>query len=281
MYLGIDVGGTKTLVASLDDRGEVIEKIRFATDHDYGKFLETLRQKIIELKARDFSYCAVGIPATVMDRAKGVGVSFGNLPWRDAAVRDDVRRLAGCPVVIENDTKLAGLSEALLLKNQYRSVMYVTVSTGIGFSLINDGRIDTSFGDGGGRALLLEHDGRLMPWEDFASGRAIAARYGKQASDIEDRDTWRQISRDLAQGLIQLVAVVQPQVIVIGGGVGSHFQKYGDQLAEELSRYELPLIPLPELVGAKRPEDAVVYGCYDLIKQVEAGTETGDGQADS
>jgi len=277
MYLGIDVGGTKTLVASLDDQGKVIEKVKFPTSEDYTRFLEDLKQNINNLAAKDFQYCAVGIPATVLDRDRGMGVSFGNLPWQNAPVQVDIQRLCGCPVAVENDTKLAGLSEAMLLTGKYRIVLYVTVSTGIGFSLIADGRIDTSFGDGGGRALLLEHDGKTMPWEDFASGRAIVERYGRRAEDIDDPATWQQISRDLAQGLIQLIAIVQPEVIVIGGGVGSYFDKYGRMLAEALGKYELPLIPLPALIGAQRPEDAVVYGCYGLIKQMEAD-DAGDGK---
>ncbi|MGH7194353.1 MAG: ROK family protein [Candidatus Saccharimonadales bacterium] len=270
MYLGIDVGGTKTLVASLDDRGNITEKVRFPTDRDYPAFLEDLKHNIGKLKAGSFSHCAAGIPASVLDRSKGVGVRFGNLPWQDVSVRDDIADICGCPVYMENDAKLAGLSEALLLSGKYRSVMYVTVSTGIGLSLVVDGRIDTSFGDGGGRALLLEHVGKLEPWEDFASGRAIVKRYGHRAEDIDDPETWRQISRDLAQGLVQLIALAQPQVIVIGGGVGGHFDKYGDLLAEELKKYDLSPLPIPALKGAQHPEEAVLYGCYDLIKQAEA-----------
>lgn len=270
MYLGIDVGGTKTLVASLDDQGNITEKLKFPTDRDYTSFLEDLRQNITKLKAGSFSRCAVGIPASVMDRSGGIGVRFGNLPWQDVHIRDDIEQICGCPVALENDAKLAGLSEALRLPGKYNRVMYVTISTGIGFSLVVDGRIDTSFGDAGGRALLLEHDGRPQPWEDFASGRAIVERYGHKAEDIDDPDTWRRISRDLAQGLVQLIAITQPQVIVIGGGVGGHFSKYGDLLAEELKKYDLSPVPVPELTGAKHPEEAVIYGCYDLIKQVGA-----------
>jgi glucokinase len=267
MYLGIDIGGTKTLVATFDDQGKLAEKAKFSTDRDYPEFLEGLKKNIDSLSAKDFQYCGVGIPATVIDRSRGVGVSFGNLPWRDAPVQADIGRLCNCPVVVENDTKMAGLSEAILLKDKYKSVLYVTVSTGVGFALVVDRVIDTSVGDGGGRALMLEHEGKMMPWEDFASGRAIVERYGLKAKDITDKATWQEISHDLAQGLIQIIAITQPEVVVIGGGVGAYFEKYGKSLADELGKYKLPLIPMPALVGAQRPEEAVVYGCYELAKQ--------------
>lgn len=273
MYLGIDIGGTKTLVASLDEQGTVIERLKFPTSPDYPQFLKDLQQNINSLEAKSFRYCGVGIPATVIDRSTGRGISFGNLPWKNVPVQDDVAALCKCPVVIENDTKLAGLSEALLLRDKYRAVLYVTVSTGVGFALIVNGTIDTNVGDGGGRALLLEHESKLIPWEDFASGRAIVERFGHKASDITDEFTWRKISHDLAQGLIQLIAILQPGVIVVGGGVGTHFKKYGKLLSEELDKYSLPLIPMPALLGAERPEEAVIYGCYELIKQSDDGRD--------
>jgi predicted NBD/HSP70 family sugar kinase len=271
MYLGIDIGGTKTLVATLTDSGEIRKKRRFPTSKDYDQFLANLDAQLKELDiAGEFDTCAA-VPG-LLDRASGTVRSLGNLPWRDKAIRDDISKLVGSKrVIIENDAKLAGLSEAILLKDVYTRVLYITVSTGIGFSFIAGGTIDTSFGDAGGRALLLEHDGSMMPWEDFASGRAIVGRYGKKASEITDEATWREISHDLARGLIQLIATVQPEVIVVGGSVGVYFEKYGNLLTEALREYPMPLVALPKIVGARRPEEAVIYGCYDLIKQ--AGDE--------
>jgi glucokinase len=156
----------------------------------------------------------------------------------------------------------------MLLKNEYSKVLYITVSTGIGIGLVVDGEIDTSIGDGGGRAILLEHRGQMTPWEDFASGHAIVERYGKRAVDITDETTWGKISRDLAKGLVELIAIVQPEVIVIGGSVGTYFERYGGLLARELASYSVPLVTMPQLQAAQRPEEAVIYGCYDYAKRV-------------
>lgn len=272
MYLGIDIGGTKTLIAALSEDGRITDSRRFPTSHDYGRFLDDLEANLEELGPKNtYQACAVGIPATVIDRDRGIGVSFGNLPWKNVPIKEDVSRVCACPAAIENDAKLAGLSEAAELAGRYKRVLYATVSTGIGFALVVNEIIDPDVGDAGGRALLLEHEGRTMPWEDFASGRAMVERYGKQAREITDEQTWRQVSRDLAEGFIRLIAVLQPEVIVIGGSVGAHFDRYGDLLAEELGKYSLPLVPLPKIVGAKRPEEAVIYGCYQLIRQIGSG----------
>jgi len=273
MYLCIDVGGTKTLVATLDDNGAIQEKYRFETPASYDDFLNELASNVAKLSTKEFHAAGIGIPATRIDRAEGVGLQFGNLPlWKNVPILTDVEKLAHCPVVVENDAKLAGLSEAMLLKGTYKKVLYVTISTGIGTALIKDCIIDTSLGDGGGKTILLEHRGKLTPWENFASGKALFERFGKQAQDITDESTWKEIVHNLAVGFIDLIAFTQPDIIVVGGSVGRYFERYESLLGQELAKYETPLNPIPPIVEAQRPEEAVLYGCYDLAKVTYGST---------
>jgi predicted NBD/HSP70 family sugar kinase len=270
MYLGIDVGGTKTLVASLTHDGVITEQLRFGTPKNYKEFIQTLAHTVADISTKKFVACGVGIPGR-LDRKHGFGVAMGNLPWKNIPIKDDVQRIAQCPVVIDNDANLAGLSEAMLVKEHSR-VLYVTISTGIGTGIIVDRQIEPAFADSEGGHLLLEHNDRLRAWEDFASGRAITRRYGKQARDITNETTWKHIAHDLALGLIELITVVQPDIIVLGGGVGRYFERFKAPLEAALKRYETPLVPIPRLVEAKRPDQAVLYGCYDLAKSVYGKT---------
>lgn len=266
MYLGIDVGGTKTLVASLDDHGVIQEQVRFPTPQTYERFLEELEKTVAGLATKDFKACGIGIPA-VIDRVNGIGKEFGHLDWHDVPVQRDVERIARCPVALDNDAKLAGLSEAMLVK-QHRTVLYVTVSTGIGIGYIVDQKIDPELANSEGGHMLLEHDGKYMRWEEFAAGSAIYKKYGKPVKDINDERTLRVIARNIAIGLIDLIAVLNPDVVVLGGSVGTHYHKYGTYLHEYLDRYDNPLIQLPQIKAAERPEQAVVYGCYDYARQI-------------
>lgn len=266
MYAAVDVGGTKTLVAALTENGEIVEKVRFETPKRYDFFVHELRFAAHKLQHHDFKAAGVGLPATIMDHKHGIGLVFGNLPWKKAHLLEDVEKTFHCPTVAENDAKMAALSEAMLVKDKYSRVLYITVSTGIGIGWVVDQKIDESFGDGGGRAFLLEHHGKYVPWEAFASGKAIVDRYGKRAADIHDEHTWKLICRDLAIGMLDLIALLQPEIIVIGGSVGTYFDRYGKLLRAELAKYETPHLPLPVLHQAKRPEEAVLFGCYDLAK---------------
>lgn len=267
MYLGVDVGGTKTLVAVLDDEGVITERVKFPTPEKYNDWLSELSKTLATFNTTDFQAAGLGVPATSLDRSRGIAYEYGNLAWRNTPVQADLEKLTHCPVVVENDAKLAGLSEAMLLKDTFHKVLYITVSTGIGIALVVDEHIDTNIGDGGGRLLQLEYRGKLTPWEDFASGRAIVERYGKKAQDITDEATWKRIAHDLAAGFIELIALTEPDVIVIGGSVGSYFDRYNELLASALKQLETPLLAIPPLRQAQRPEEAVVFGCYDLAKE--------------
>ncbi len=267
MYLGVDIGGTKTLVAVLDARGEIIQQVKFPTPVSYNDFLTQFSSTVKGFNTQEFQAAAMGIPVVVYDRKHHVAVNFGNQNWRNISIQADIEALVDCPVIVENDAKVGGLSEAKLVYNQFRRVVYVTIGTGIGYALIDDLHIDTNIGDSGGRNLLFEHDGKLTPWEAFASGKAFAARLGKPLTEVTDHEDWLQVARDLSRGLIELTAMLEPEVIIIGGGVGASFDQYADLLRAELKTYEVPLLTIPALLQAKRPEEAVIHGCYELIMQ--------------
>ncbi len=146
-------------------------------------------------------------------------------------------------------------------------VLYLAIGTGIGYAIIDDLKINMDAGVAGGSIMLVNSGGKLVSWESIASGRAIFNQYGKKAKDIEDPETWQEISHNLAEGLQELISVFQPQVIIVGGGVGKYFDKFSDKLRKEIEDYHLPLVDLPELLGARRPDEAVIYGCYDYAKQ--------------
>lgn len=268
MYIAIDVGGTKTLVAAIDPKGKVKQNIKFPTPQLYQDFVQELTNTVAKLSTKEFDAFCVAAPGK-LDRQRGVGLAFGNLPWENVPIEEDLELIVKAPGLVENDAKLAALGEAHALPKKYSSskVLYVTISTGIGGGLIIDGVIDPDFEDMEIGHILLEHNGRLKRWEDFASGRAIVEHFGKKASEISNKQDWYIISRNIAIGLIDIIATLTPDIIIIGGGVGSHLKKFKPQLEERLKAYDNPMINIPPIVQAKHPEEAVIYGCYELLKQ--------------
>jgi predicted NBD/HSP70 family sugar kinase len=265
MFGAIDIGGTKTLLATFSEKGELLENIRFETPKNYVDFIKELKNQSTNLDINKLQVMSVAIPGLV-NKNKGVGIAFGNLPWENIPIQKDVEAIFKCPVLIENDAKLAGLSEAIALKKKYRKVLYITVSTGIGGGLIINNKIDRDFDNMEVGHMLFEHEGKLQRWEDFASGKAIVAKFGKPAKDITDQKDWYIIAHNIAVGLIDIIATLTPDVIIIGGGVGSHFEKFSDRLNEDLKIYQNNLLTIPPIIKAKNAEQAVIYGGYYLGK---------------
>lgn len=269
MYCAIDIGGTKTLVAQFDDSGNVGEQIKFATSSDYQEFKQQLSDALSQLPHAAYDAAGVGVRGRV-NRHEGLLEWDSVLNWRDAPIRDDCAEILGCPVSLENDTKLAGLSEAEALGHTYKEVLYITISTGIGTALITSGNIEDAVANSEFGKSVYPHDGKMLPWEDFASGRAIVEQFGMRASEIEDHAIWQTVAENLAPGFINAAAAYNPDVIVVGGGVGSHLHKFQAELQTAIDAINHQGINVPTIVQAKRPEEAVIYGCYEIAKRLTA-----------
>lgn len=260
MIIAIDTGGTKTLIAQFSETGAKQTIARFPTPVDHSEYIDAVSTAIREhIATRDIQCIALAIPGTIYN---GVVSKCGNLPFENFDVATQLRQaLDGVPVFIENDANLGGLGEVCEQKLMNTRALYVTISTGIGGGFIVDGKIDATLSHSEIGAMQLEHDGVIREWESFASGRAIMQHYHKLASDIEDPEDWEDISTNIAQGFLALLPCVRPDIVIVGGGVGSHYDKFATPLHNKLSEH-LPEYYLPTFVQAKHPEEAVIYGCY-------------------
>jgi len=266
VYLAIDVGASKTLLAIFSADGKIIHQFKFATPSGYDKFIEQLGKTVkAEFSGQNPIMACCAIPG-IVDRRRGTGRVFGNLSWHNVPIKDDLQRELGLAVLVENDANLAGLAEALVHK-RYKKVIYLTFSTGIGSGIIVNGKIDPALADSEAGFMLIEHHGKIAPWEDFASGETLKKRYGQLASEIEDPLIWEAYAKDVAAGLSVLLAVIQPDVVIVGGGVGAHFEKFSDALVHQLNSHPHRMFDIPPIVKARHAEQAVIYGCYEYIKQ--------------
>lgn len=267
MILGIDVGGTKTLITLFSRDGEIVSELRFETPKAYSEFLKQLSSNIAKFTTEKLLFCTIAMPGRI-NRKDGIVEQFGNLDWENVPIKSDLAKIIGkIPIAVENDANLAGLSEALSLQPIPHCVLYITISTGIGTGIVTHGKLDPDFIDSEGGHMLFEKDGKLVSWENFASGKAIVKKYGKIAAEIDDNEIWEEIAHDIAIGVVNLSAVIEPDVIIIGGGVGSHFKKFESPLKRIVNEITPDLVKIPEILPAKRAEKAVALGCYYYAKE--------------
>lgn len=265
MIVTIDTGGTKTLITSFDRNGKMGESIKFPTPTTPEEYVTTLAKIVREHYAHQkVDAIVLALPGTVQD---GTAIWCYNLHWADFRASELLKDLLpGVPLLVENDANLAGLAESRALNPVPVSSLYITISTGIGSGICTNGFIDPGLRRSEAGQTLLEYDGKIQPWEQFASGHAIVAVYKKLAKDITSKRVWRQIADRISRGFLFLIPTLQPDVIIIGGSVGTHFNKYNEYL-EGILKEQLPLhIPCPKIIQAQHPEEAVNYGCYYYAK---------------
>lgn len=261
MIVAVDTGGTKTLIAGYSEDGKITSQFQFPTPTKKSEYIDMLTTHLTALfDPTKVDAIVVALPGIVKN---GVAVWCNNLHWKDFDVASELKGvLGGAPLYIENDANLAGLAETRQRSPIPLSSLYVTVSTGIGSGVITAGKIDPGLRYSEAGRALVEYDGVVREWETFASGKAIYNTYGKYARDIKSKRTWNKIADRISRGFLAMIPIIQPDVIIIGGSIGTYFKQYEAQLKGILKEKLPPHIPLPKLVQAKHPEQAVIYGCY-------------------
>jgi glucokinase len=249
LLAAIDVGGTKTLVELFDARSEDAGRdIEFPTPGS-GDVVGALVRAVDDLRGKEaVDALAVGCPGPLEPRA-GLLLDPPNLAreWWHLPLGRRLAEAFSCPVAVENDANLGALGEAVGGAGKgFRSVLYITVSTGVGGGFVRDGAI---FRGGRGFGLELGHTtvgtrtpalcscGREGCLEAVASGSAIAARAREAGFDREDAPSARAVAAAavrgdglarqvleeaaayLAEGIVNFMYVVDPSLVLIGGGV--------------------------------------------------------------
>jgi predicted NBD/HSP70 family sugar kinase len=267
MYLAIDIGGTKTLLAVFDEHGSLKTTLKIETPKDYKQFIEAVAQAVKQnLAAYTFKYGCCAVPGLI-DRKTGMALALGNLPWQDVPIREDIARATGCHFIIENDARLGGLAEAQELIGTYRDVLYLTISTGIGGAFMRHGKLVPELLDMEVGKIPVQFEGKLSQWEDFAGGRGIVKRFGKKAMDITKPADWVIIGQNIGYGLAIACSVLQPDAIVFGGGVGQYADHFKKSVIGYLDKEMHQIVKRPDkLLTTKHKENSVIYGCYIHIK---------------
>lgn len=270
MIIGVDIGGTKTLVACFAENGTLLREIKFETNHNYETFLKDLTKHAQEVETSKGKVACIAVPG-LLDREAGKLKSLGNLPWKDRYIAHDAAEALGISrTFIENDSKLAGLAEGRYLRKSkpYKRIYYMTISTGIGGALLIDGKLADQVIDGEIGMVPVEDDlKKIVRWEDIASGRAFFTKYGQKAADVEDPKVWEEFSKQIGFGVAMVCCIYQIDAIIFGGGLGQHLPKFKKYLKPYVSTYLHTTINQPkELAIVHYGDDSVIYGCYQYGK---------------
>ncbi len=265
MYLVIDIGGTKTLIAAFNKRGRVLKKLKFKTPRKQSEFLAALESALIPFSTaygEKVEQIVVAIPGWIEDN---IAIKFGNRPWKNLDVAKRVKNLFNCPVHLENDANLATIYES----NFHQGLsLYLTFSTGIGGGLARKGVLSKNSSNVEPGHTFFIWNNRSLEWEDIASCAAIGKDYNCQATSVRGEKAYSDIAYRVSIGLPDLITRYHPDFIIIGGPLGLLFRHIKEQLRFNVRVLMPKKSSFPRIIAAKRPKESVIYGGFVQAKKL-------------
>lgn len=310
VVIGIDLGGTKLYGAVTDLAGHFINEI-YVPQHLDGaeKNLEQLCGAIQDLITTPLSIgqkirgIGIGVPA-VTRFPEGVVVWAPSLHWKELPLKNILTQRFNLPVFVENDVNLAALGEMWFGGGvNTRDIVCISIGTGIGAGIIQDGTLHRGYhfsaGEIGyivpGRQYLGKLYDEFGALEYLASGGGIAGLARQLIADGKVETSLTEITAEaifsearrgipwakklvdemvdyLAISLTAVVGLLDPEVIIINGGVS----RSGDLLVEPLKKRLKGLVPFePKIIRSELGNQATVLGAVMMVldattkKQVE------------
>lgn len=268
-YCSIDVGGTKTLMALFTADGEILKRRQFDTPKVPADFINTAIHNFKKIAAKQIvKSIGLGLPGS-LDAESGAIIFSPNLSaWRGFNVASELSAKLKLPIRVDNDANLGALAEANLGAGQsYRTVLYVTISTGVGTGIVIGGQLWPELSKSeGGMIVFATRDQSYKRLEDLVAGPEFKNRFGKYGFDVIDPNIWSAFARDLAAGLFNMITLFTPDIVILGGGMSVHFGAFRKPLINFVQQLNPGLYPMPPIEQAKYVEEAVIYGGYLLAK---------------
>jgi glucokinase len=284
LVVGVDVGGTK-LVAGAVRGTEVLATVEYPTDVSSGDaVLAGIETAVREVTGREERPTGVGIGVpSQINYAAGRVLSSVNIPVTGVYLRDDLSERLGLPVFLDNDANCAALAEAELAEGgPLDHLVMLTLGTGVGGGVVNDGRVfrgATGLGAELGH-LVIDSEGPECPGacpnrgclEALCSGQALARDAGALAAEHPDSrlaelararggppagvdavaaareedpgalGLFERFGAALGVGMSSLMNVFEPEQLVVGGGLSNVADLYLPRAEEEARARVLPAI---------------------------------------
>ena len=299
--IGVDLGGTNLVAGIVNDNREITYKASVPTKigEPYEVIIKDMAELITNLvkeagyELSDIESVGIGSPGAI-DNKNGVVITASNLKFNNAPIVEEFKKYINVPVNVENDANAAAYGEYKKTGAICESFVLITLGTGVGGGIVINGKIYRGFNGIGGEIghVLLKQDGIPCPcgrkgcWEVYASATAlikqtkeaiknhpesIMAKDQKvngstafEAEKLGDKAAKEVVDNYISyvsEGIIDIITLLQPNKIVIGGGISNE----GENLLNKINAYisshlETYGVSQPEISIATLRNDAGIIG---------------------
>jgi glucokinase len=306
--VGVDVGGTNIKLGIINDAGRVIARSRLVTTHisaNKNQLIEavvTAVKKLIseqKIPIKQILGIGFGLPGLV-NPDTGMVIFLPNIPgWRNVPLRKIVQSKLRLPVYLDNDVNVIALAEWKYGAGRgFRNLICITLGTGVGGGLILNNSLYRGEGNVAGEIghMPLNETGPSCNcggfgcFERYVGNRTLQAKAEKifkikgiQFPDMykmfhEGRNVsqikkfWQEAGEQIGNGLVGVVNLLNPQLIVIGGGVSNNFKFFAPTVNKVIQRRAMKVqAKMVKIVHAQLDDDAGIVGAQVLVKESQRG----------
>ena len=225
--LGVDVGGSLIKILRLSGEGSIEETRSFPLPSTTAAMMQAVVQGASELRDQWTLAAGVGM-AGLVRWPSGVFAWGPHLPGKDIEARQHLQNEWGLPVVVDNDVNCAALAELEVgAARGVRHGVMITIGTGIGGGLIVEGKIyrGSSFAGELGHMTMVPdgkpcHCGHRGCWETLVADATVQPFLkGARIGGVTAQARLTEVGRWLGRGLVNVIAILDPETLILGGGV--------------------------------------------------------------
>ncbi len=295
--IGVDIGGTKTKIAVIDRNRKILELQNIPTplSNGYEGFISEMCSIISKL-VKKYKALKIGLAvAGDVDSYEGILRFAPNLcGWRDKKIKSDIEKVCEVEVMVENDANMAIWGAYVFeLGKKYKNIAGFTLGTGVGGGIIIDGKLykglTTTAGEFG--HIVIKEGGLLCACgnkgclEAYCSTKRICEMAVLEIEGVDKNITpkdiyemakdgnqkakkiWFEYGRYLGYGIGNIAVSLNPEVVVIAGGISQASEFFMEGVRETLMSYGIrkPIDLIKIHIASTKDLGAV--GCADFAME--------------
>ena len=296
--IGVDLGTTRTIVATSDLAGRVLDQEQFETDPNAAKTTQAIidcAQRFIRRNNGTIEGIGVSLPGLVDPEGKELFIPTFN--WRDLPLASEISEATGLPVTMDNDANAAAQAELWFGRPEIREVrdfILVLVETGVGTGIIFDGQVYRGENGAAGEfghmtigqgAPVACASGSRECWEAFASERSALARFkdlssgrnGKSTTSFADlidmalrsdgaaRTALKETGHYLGIGIANLIRGLAPQAVIVGGPIVRAWPVISTDIQKTVEATICRGLPSTHIMASTLGPEPTLMGALSLV----------------
>jgi glucokinase len=275
MIIGVDCGAT-FIKAGLIDKSRILRKVQVATEAEKGKSvsMKNLMSAIKKIFSSKVQAIGIGFPAPV-DSKKGIIYATNNMPgWKNVNLKKIIERHFRVPCHINNDARCFALAESTYGSGKgKKNIVGITLGTGVGMGIIIDSKLYSGHTGAAGEISKVPYHGQnieklanLHFFKTVAHMEPQEMLIKLKKHDISSQKLMNQYGKNLGILITVIVNIMDPELIILGGGLASMFPYFKKALYAEIKKHCFEQVYKNMRIIQSTLDNAAVLGAASLCE---------------